>query len=59
MDSLKFILGVAIMILCTGLIGLIIWIVLFGLPKEAMDGGTLVQAFSGLYDRLKALKSLV
>lgn len=59
MDSLKFFLGVAIMILCMGLIGVIIWIILFGLPKEAMDGGTLVQVFTGLHDRIGCLKTLI
>ncbi|MCI8951459.1 MAG: hypothetical protein HFG49_15755 [Lachnospiraceae bacterium] len=59
MDSLKFFLGVAIMILCMGLIGVIIWIILFGLPKEAMDGGTLVQVFTGLRERIGCLKTLI
>lgn len=43
MDSLKFILSVAVMVLCIGLIGVGIWLILFGLPKAAMDGGTLVH----------------
>ena len=44
MDSLKLILSIAIMMLSIGLIGLAIWVILFGFPKAAMDGGTLVQA---------------
>ncbi len=44
MDSLKFILGVLAMVLCMGAAGAVIWVLLFGVPKGAMDGGTLVQA---------------
>lgn len=44
MDSLKLILSIAIMMLSIGLIGLAIWVILFGFPKAAMDGGTLVQS---------------
>lgn len=43
MDSLKFILGVLAMVLCMGAAGAVIWVLLFGVPKGAMDGGTLVQ----------------
>lgn len=43
MDSLKFIFGMAILLLCIGIIGCVIWIILFGIPRGAMDGGTLVQ----------------
>lgn len=44
MDSLKFIFGVLFFLLCMGVIGILIWIMLFGIPKSTMDGGTLVQA---------------
>lgn len=43
MDSLKFILGVIAMVLCMSAAGAVIWVLLFGVPKGAMDGGTLVQ----------------
>ncbi|MDO5551883.1 MAG: hypothetical protein Q4F76_11985 [Lachnospiraceae bacterium] len=46
MDSLKFILGVIAMVLCMGAAGAVIWILLFGVPKGAMDGGTLVDGKS-------------
>ncbi len=43
MDSLKFLFGMAVLLLCIGLIGSVIWVLLFGIPKGAMEGGTLVQ----------------
>lgn len=42
MDSLKFIFGIFLFLLCMGVIGILIWIMLFGIPKSSMDGGTLV-----------------
>lgn len=42
MDSLKFIFGILLFLLCMGVIGVLIWIMLFGIPQSAMDGGTLV-----------------
>lgn len=49
MNSLKLILGIIAMVLCMGAVGILIWIILFGIPKGAMDGGTLVQGFSVLW----------
>ncbi|MCI8297955.1 MAG: hypothetical protein HFG22_19175 [Lachnospiraceae bacterium] len=43
MDSLKYVIGVVAMVLGLGLICAVIWVLLFGIPKGAMDGGTLVQ----------------
>ncbi|MCI9594118.1 MAG: hypothetical protein HFG51_08225 [Lachnospiraceae bacterium] len=43
MDSLKFIFSILLFLLCTLLIGGFVWVMLFGIPKSAMDGGTLVK----------------
>lgn len=43
MDSLKYVVGVIAMALGLGLICAVIWVLLFGIPKGSMDGGTLVQ----------------
>lgn len=45
MDSLKFIFGVLLFLLCMLALGVLIWVMLFGIPKSAMDGGTLVEIF--------------
>ena len=45
MDSLKFLFGVVLFLLCMLVAGIVIWVMLFGIPKSAMDGGTLVNLF--------------
>ena len=45
MDSLKFLFGVVLFLLCILVAGIVIWVMLFGIPKSAMDGGTLVNLF--------------
>ena len=53
MDSLKFIFGVVLLILCMGIIGVFIWIMLFGLPQGNMSGGTLVYDIWNTIDMMK------
>lgn len=55
MDSLKFIFGVLLFLLCMLALGIVIWIMLFGIPKSAMDGGTLVDGFHLLRPMIKRL----
>ena len=45
MDSLKFLFGVVLFLLCMLVAGIVIWVMLFGIPKSSMDGGTLVNLF--------------
>lgn len=53
MDSLKFIFGVAVLLLCMGAIGILIWIMLFGVPQGNINGGTLVY---GIWNTIKAME---
>lgn len=54
MDSLKLIFGLVFLILCMGIIGMFIWIMLFGIPRSSMDGGTLVQG-AGILEMFRQL----
>ncbi|HIQ75656.1 MAG TPA: hypothetical protein IAA51_14735 [Candidatus Cottocaccamicrobium excrementipullorum] len=42
MNSLKIILGILALLLSLALMGALIWITMFGIPQNAMEGGTLV-----------------
>ncbi len=53
MDSLKFLFGVVLFLLCMLVAGIVIWVMLFGIPKSAMDGGTLVNLFGQMNWRRK------
>ena len=55
MDSLKFLFGVVLFLLCMLVAGIVIWVMLFGIPKSAMDGGTLVNLFGQMNWRAHGL----
>ena len=42
MDTLKYVFGILVLILCIGLIGAAVWYCMFRLPDQAMQQGTLV-----------------
>ena len=42
METIKILLGILALLLCLCGIGVVIWILLFGIPQGSMDGGTLV-----------------
>ena len=42
MDTLKYVFGILVLIICIGLIGTAVWYCMFRLPQQTFPQGTLV-----------------